>query len=463
MPDNGYAGSDSFTFTLSNATLTSSAAKVSLTVAAAAPTAKAQSINVSQNTATDITLTGSDPNVPTQTLMFAIATNPMNGVLSGFNASTGAVTYTPGNNYAGADSFTFTVTNTSGLQSSATVAIVVNKVATRTTTVGAGPFPYDGNAHKAGSGTVTGTDGFTASATLTYSANADGTGTADFIDAGTYYVTAHFAGDSVHAASAGDAVAIVISQADAVITVAPYTSATTTYDGNAHTAKGSATGVGGANLVGLDLSHTTNTNAGNYTSDYWTFHDPNNNYKDARGTVNDSITPAALTITANNATKFTGQSNPAFTVSYSGFVHGEGTGVLSGTLSFNLTATSSTTYAITPLGVTASNYTIKFVAGTLTVQSFGQATINLQAQVDGAGLQPNVQAKLDVWLQSANSAFSPMSHWGSALIQNRAGAQMLRQLVFEVGSLRGRGISDALADALIAAAQEIINAVALTT
>jgi len=97
-----------------------------LTVGAVAPTANSQSVNVSHNTAKAITLTGSDPNTPTQPLTFSIGASPVHGALSGFNTATGAVTYTPNAGYNGADSFTFTVTNTSGLTSNtATVSLTV--------------------------------------------------------------------------------------------------------------------------------------------------------------------------------------------------------------------------------------------------------------------------------------------------------------------------------------------------
>ena len=56
--------------------------------------------------------------------------------------------------------------------------------------------------------------------------------------------------------------AIVINKADATITVTPYS---VTYNAVAHTATGTATGVLGESLAGLDLSGTTHTNAGNYT------------------------------------------------------------------------------------------------------------------------------------------------------------------------------------------------------
>ena len=91
---------------------------------------------------------------------------------------------------------------------------------------------------------MTGAGGPSTGATsLTYSANADGSGVADLTDAGTYYVTTHYTGDTNHTASDGAAVAVVINAATASITVTPYT---VTYDGHAHTATGTATGVNGA-------------------------------------------------------------------------------------------------------------------------------------------------------------------------------------------------------------------------
>ena len=55
----------------------------------------------------------------------------------------------------------------------------------------------------------------------------------------------------------------------ASITVTPYS---VTYDGNSHTATGTATGVGGVDLGSdLNLTGTTHTNAGTYASDAWTF------------------------------------------------------------------------------------------------------------------------------------------------------------------------------------------------
>src|SRR5207245_1020152 len=84
-----------------------------------------------------------------------------------------------------------------------------------------------------------------------------------------------------------------IDKANATIVVTAYH---VTYDGNAHTATGSATGVKGEALAGLDLSGTTHTVAGDYPADPWTFTDVTGNYNNASGTVHDHIDKANATI-----------------------------------------------------------------------------------------------------------------------------------------------------------------------
>ena len=76
-----------------------------------------------------------------------------------------------------------------------------------------------------------------------------------------------------------------IGKASATITVTPYS---LTYDGRPHTATGTAKGVNGQSLAGLDLSGTTHTSAGNY-NDTWTFTDVTGNYNNATGAVTDLI------------------------------------------------------------------------------------------------------------------------------------------------------------------------------
>jgi filamentous hemagglutinin family protein len=82
-----------------------------------------------------------------------------------------------------------------------------------------------------------------------------------------------------------------------------------------------------------------------------------------------TITPVSLTITADNASRQAGVANPTFTVSYSGFVAGDGSSAVSG-LTWSTPATTSSpagTYSIIPGGASALNYTISYVNGLLTV------------------------------------------------------------------------------------------------
>jgi hypothetical protein len=116
-----------------------------------------------------------------------------------------------------------------------------------------------------------------------------------------------------------------------------------------------ATAASGVGTYPITASGAVSANA-NYTITYVT------------GTL--SVIPAVVTITANNETRAYGTANPVFTASYAGFVNGETTGSLGGTLTFSTAATTNSavgTYPITPAGLTSSNYTISYVTGTLTV------------------------------------------------------------------------------------------------
>jgi autotransporter-associated beta strand protein len=173
------------------------------------------------------------------------------------------------------------------------------------------------------------------------------------------------------------------------------------------------------------------------------------------GSTGQAVNPAPLTVTANDQTKITGEVNPPLTVSYSGFVLGEGPGVLGGTLTFSTPATTGSppgTYAITPGGLTSGNYAITFVSGTLTVLSFAQATTNLVNQVTAASLDHGLENSLVSILQAAIASFNRGN--------NTAGVNQLAAFENHVRAQRGQMIDAVLADALIAYAQRIINAVA---
>ncbi len=87
------------------------------------------------------------------------------------------------------------------------------------------------------------------------------------------------------------------------------------------------------------------------------------------------VTPAGLTVTANDAARDFGTSNPAFAATLSGFVNGDGVAVVSGAAAFATTATLTSlpgVYPITPSAGTlvASNYAFTaFVNGALTVRN----------------------------------------------------------------------------------------------
>ncbi|HEV3142244.1 MAG TPA: Ig-like domain repeat protein [Vicinamibacterales bacterium] len=94
------------------------------------------------------------------------------------------------------------------------------------------------------------------------------------------------------------------------------------------------------------------------------------NYTGSGASRSLTVTPAALTIRANDASKVFGAPLPAFSASSTGFVNGDSMSSLSGALSFSTPATASSaagSYAITPSGVSSSNYAIAFANGTLTI------------------------------------------------------------------------------------------------
>jgi hypothetical protein len=141
------------------------------------------------------------------------------------------------------------------------------------------------------------------------------------------------------------------------------------------TASGQCTvSTGTVHLTGAGSCTITATQAGN------------NNYSAATAVPQSfTIGTAALTITAdadiNTAaidafTKVYGADNPAFAARYAGFVNGDNTSVLTGTLAFTTSATATSAvgnYAVTPAGQSSNNYTITYVAGTLTVTQASQS------------------------------------------------------------------------------------------
>jgi hypothetical protein len=164
----------------------------------------------------------------------------------------------------------------------------------------------------------------------------------------------------------------------ATLTVAGLTGNNKVYDATtAATASGTATLSGvidgtSVNLGGTPVYTFASANVANGISISTTGYTIDNaNYALTQPTLSANITAAALTITADSFTKSTGTANPTLTASYSGFVGGQTSSVVTG-LTLSTTATTTIglgSYPITPSGASAANYSISYVNGTMTVVS----------------------------------------------------------------------------------------------
>ncbi len=127
-PDQNWSGADGFSYTASDGTNTSNSAAVAITVVAVndAPVA----VNDLVTTAEDTPVTGNvltnDTDVEGTTLTAALVGGPAHGALN--LAPNGAFTYTPNQNFNGADSFTYTASDGAKTSNPATVAITVSPV-----------------------------------------------------------------------------------------------------------------------------------------------------------------------------------------------------------------------------------------------------------------------------------------------------------------------------------------------
>jgi hypothetical protein len=135
-----------------------------------------------------------------------------------------------------------------------------------------------------------------------------------------------------------------------------------------------ATGLKGADtnaiLSGLATAALNISNTGSYVIDASNA-SAGTNYTitvATNGTL--TITPAPLTVTADDKTKIQTQPNPTLTASYSGFKLGQNASVLSGSLLLATTAVKDSAagnYPITASGQTSANYSISYVDGKLKV------------------------------------------------------------------------------------------------
>ncbi|MFN8494260.1 MAG: Ig-like domain-containing protein [Caldilineaceae bacterium] len=125
-PNNGYSGTDSFTFKANDGQADSNTATVQINVTAnqtpnTPPVANSQNVATPRNTSRKLTLTASD--IDHNVLTYSVLTNPAHGVLGGVAPN---LTYTPTANFTGADSFTFKVNDGQADSNVATISLSVS-------------------------------------------------------------------------------------------------------------------------------------------------------------------------------------------------------------------------------------------------------------------------------------------------------------------------------------------------
>jgi len=126
------------------------------------------------------------------------------------------------------------------------------------------------------------------------------------------------------------------------------------------------------------LAYSSNTNAGTATVTITGL-----GVYSGTQTVSFAIGKAPLTVRVVNASKNYGQADPAFTVTYSGFLANQTASLLSGTLSFSRASGQNPgTYAVAVSGLSSTNYSFTYLTGTLTI---------VEVDTDGDGVPDHVE------------------------------------------------------------------------
>jgi len=183
-----------------------------------------------------------------------------------------------------------------------------------------------------------------------------------------------------------------------------------------------------------------------------------NNYALTYAGANLTITTAPLSIKANASNKLCGQNNPAFSVTYTGFVNGDDAADLSGTLTFATEATAISTvgsFDVIPSGLTSGNYTITFAKGILTIEGVtADASVNSTPQavkttatnviVKVTTLTNTVAANVPVNLYFDNSS-TPLTVISDASGIATFNVGVLETGVYTVRAVAGSGCSESIA------------------
>ncbi|HEY5910443.1 MAG TPA: MBG domain-containing protein [Verrucomicrobiae bacterium] len=364
------------------------------------PVAIAQTVATLENTAVAITLAGTD--IDGDALTFAVATGPSHGTLNG---TAPTLTYTPAGNYHGPDSFAFTANDGVLASSPATISLTVtpvnhapqvaNPLFSPAATYGAAfnyqfpdtafsdpdndPLTYMASGMPAGITFVGATRTFSGAPT----------------QVGAFPVAVVAIDNGTPNLSATNTFTIMVNPASVT---GGFTAADKVYDGSTSATvltrmlggvlaadAGNVSLTGGtasfsnANVaVGITVALAEATLTGSAAVNY---------VLGSVATTTASITPATLVVSADDKTKVVGAADPPFTATYAGFVNGETTNVLSGTISLTREPGEAVgSYAITPSGPTNANYAITFLPGALTITAPATSPVMLPLTFSGADL-----------------------------------------------------------------------------
>ena len=285
---------------------------------------------------------------------------------------------------AGADAGNYSIASTTD---TATASVTVK---TLTATYSGVNKVYDGTT----SATTTKTDNRVSGDTLTITESAafanKNVGSSKAITVSSLGVSGTDAGNYTLASPAGSPAANISKKS---LTLAGSSSVSKTYDGTTAmpsgvTGHGSLTGkVSGddVNLSGVAVYDATTAGARTVTQGSVVVAGADTgNYAFSWTNGGGSISKAALTITADNDAKFVTESDTSGFkgVNYSGFVNGEGAGVLGGSLAVsrsNSSVESAGSYSgvLVPGNVTATNYNITFVNGDFTIVAADQLLVTV--------------------------------------------------------------------------------------
>ena len=125
-----------------------------------------------------------------------------------------------------------------------------------------------------------------------------------------------------------------------------------------------------------------------------------------------TINKAPLTVQANNSAKILTETDPTgySGASYTGFVNGETSNVLAGSLQLARTSGEvAGNYVLTPSGHTSANYNLSFVAGNFEIVGADRLVVTYQNASSAYGTTPNFNVANARYLSSTNNVIVQLS------------------------------------------------------